>query len=87
MSTDRQRNASESLAMPSNDTPCPKCSGKMQEGFIADRFDNIHRVVSMWVEGAPQKTFWTGLNSKGRKTIEIQTFRCNKCGYLESYAK
>jgi hypothetical protein len=59
----------------------------MQEGFIVDRFDNIHRVVSMWVEGAPRKTFWTGLNLRDRKTIDVQTFRCDKCGYLESYAK
>jgi hypothetical protein len=58
----------------------------MQPGFIADRFDNIHRVVSMWVEGAPQ-TFWTGLSLKGRKTMEVQTLRCDKCGFLESYAK
>jgi ribosomal protein L37E len=24
---------------------------------------------------------------KGRKTIEVQTHRCDKCGFLESYAK
>jgi predicted nucleic-acid-binding Zn-ribbon protein len=66
---------------------CPKCSGNMHEGFIADRFDNIHRVVSTWTEGAPQKTFWTGLRLKGRKTRDVQTLRCDKCGFLESYAK
>ena len=73
--------------MARNEMPCPKCGGRMQQGFIVDRFDNIHRVVSMWVEGAPQKTFWTGLSLKGRKTIDVQTFRCDKCGFLESYAK
>ena len=73
--------------MARNEMPCPKCSGKMQPGFIVDRFDNAHRVVSMWVEGAPQKTFWTGLSLKGRKTIDVQTLRCDGCGFLESYAK
>jgi hypothetical protein len=67
--------------------PCPKCGGRMQEGFIVDRFDKIHRVVSAWVEGTPQKTFWTGLRLKGRKTIEVRALRCDKCGFLESYAK
>ena len=59
----------------------------MQEGFIVDRFDNIHRVVSTWAEGAPRKTFWTGLRLKDRKIIDVQTHRCDKCGFLESYAK
>jgi len=44
----------------------------MHEGFIVDRFDHAHRLVSMWVEGAPERTFWTGLRLKGRKTIEVQ---------------
>jgi hypothetical protein len=67
-------------------TPCPKCSGKMEEGFIYDQFDAI-RLVSKWVEGVPEKSIWTGVKIKGRKTIETQTFRCDKCGFLESYAK
>jgi DNA gyrase inhibitor GyrI len=72
--------------MPRNEMPCPKCSGKMQQGFIIDRLDAV-RQVSTWVEGSPEKSFWMGLSLKGRKTIETQTFRCDKCGFLESYAK
>jgi hypothetical protein len=67
--------------------PCPKCSGRMQEGFIVDRLDNAARQISTWVEGSPEKSFWTGLSLKGRTTIEIETYRCHKCGFLESYAK
>jgi hypothetical protein len=59
----------------------------MQQGFIVDRSENARRLVSTWVEGSPQKAFWTGLSFKGRKTIDVQTFRCDKCGFLESYAK
>ena len=73
--------------MPRNEMPCPKCSGNMQEGFILDRLESAARQISMWVEGAPEKSFWMGLNLKGRKTIEIQTYRCHKCGFLESYAE
>ena len=72
--------------MTHNKTPCPKCSGKMEEGFIYDQFDAI-RLVSKWVEGVPEKSMWTGVKIKGRKTIETRTFRCDKCGFLESYAK
>jgi predicted nucleic-acid-binding Zn-ribbon protein len=75
-----------SPVMARNEMPCPKCSGKMQEGFIYDQSDAI-RLVSKWVEGVPEKSIWTGLKLKGRKTIETRTFRCDKCGFLESYAK
>ena len=68
--------------MPRNETPCPKCSGKMQEGFIYDQSDAI-RLVSKWVEGVPEKSVWTGIKLKGRRTIQTQTFRCDKCGFLE----
>jgi hypothetical protein len=59
----------------------------MQQGFIIDRFDHAARQISTWVEGSPEKTFWTGISLKGRKTIDTRTFRCEKCGFLESYAK
>ena len=72
--------------MARNEMPCPKCSGRMQEGFIYDQSDAI-RLVSKWVEGVPEKSVWTGVKLKGRKTIETRTFRCDKCGFLESYAK
>jgi len=64
--------------MARNEMPCPKCSGKMHDAL---------RLVSKWVEGVPEKSVWTGVKIKGRKTIETQTFRCDKCGFLESYAK
>lgn len=72
--------------MSRNEMPCPKCSGKMQEGFICDHSHGF-RLVSTWVEGAPEKSVWTGVKLKGRKTIEARTFRCDKCGFLEAYAK
>lgn len=72
--------------MDRKELPCPKCSGKMQEGFMLDRQDAL-RQVSTWVEGTPEKSLWTGIRLKGRRTIDTCTFRCDKCGFLESYAK
>jgi hypothetical protein len=58
----------------------------MDEGFIADRIEGGHQ-VPQWVEGAPEKSFWTGLKIKGRSTFPVRTFRCRHCGFLESYAR
>jgi hypothetical protein len=64
---------------------CPKCQASMVEGFVLDKSDN-GRAVSTWLEGAPQKSFWTGIKLRGRKPIEIATWRCTSCGFLESFA-
>lgn len=64
---------------------CPKCNSSMIQGFIADRTDNA-RYVSSWVEGAPRKSFWLGVKLGRSPRIEIQTWRCQRCGFLESYA-
>lgn len=64
---------------------CPKCQASMAEGFVLDRSDS-GRGVSSWIEGTPQKSMWTGIKLKGRTMIEIATWRCSSCGFLESYA-
>ena len=65
---------------------CPKCNGEMIEGFIVDQGYGQTRVAS-WTEGEPQKSIWVGLKLSGKEQIEIETWRCKRCGYLESYAK
>jgi hypothetical protein len=57
----------------------------MAEGFIVDKTHG-GAAVSTWVEGAPRKSFWTGLKLGGTKPIDIVTWRCRRCGFLESYA-
>ena len=65
---------------------CPKCRGSMAEGFILDQAYG-GRLVSGWVEGKPQKSFWVGVKLDGRKPVEIAAWRCTSCGFLENYAK
>jgi hypothetical protein len=65
---------------------CPKCRSRMDEGFIKDETHGS-AYASKWVEGPPEKSFWTGTKIRGKKQVEIATFRCSKCGYLESYAR
>ena len=59
----------------------------MHEGFVLDRGHGNAIGVSKWVEGEPEKSFWTGYKTKDREKFEISTYRCERCGYLESYAQ
>ena len=64
---------------------CPKCSGRMENGFVID-YTHGATLQSQWAEGEPVRSFWTGLKLKGKEKHKISTYRCTKCGYLESYA-
>jgi len=62
---------------------CSKCQRTMEVGFIPDNaFGGIR---SIWIEGLPEKG-WFGMKLKGRRKLEIATYRCTSCGYLEGYA-
>ena len=65
---------------------CPKCTGMMVRGFIPEF---SHRSsVSSWVEGEPEHSFWAaGVKIDVDKVIDIVTYRCAACGFLESYAR
>jgi uncharacterized Fe-S cluster-containing MiaB family protein len=58
----------------------------MSEGFVLDHGDANAASQQKWVEGAPERSFWLGLRTKGRDKFRVRTYRCDKCGYLESYA-
>ena len=57
----------------------------MIEGFIVDHTHG-GSTVSAWVEGEPKKSIWFGVKLKGSTPIDISTWRCRRCGFLESYA-
>jgi hypothetical protein len=59
----------------------------MAEGYVIDVNQHSVRSVSTWVEGAPEKSFWLGLKLGNRAQYKVQTWRCGRCGFLESYAK
>ena len=59
----------------------------MVEGYMLDVTQNGARSVSKWIEGAPAKSFFVGLKISGRANLQIQTWRCGRCGFLENYAK
>ncbi len=66
---------------------CPKCSGSMVEGFVLDQGYG-HVSIPNWREGEPKKSFWHGgVKLAGTTPIEISTWRCKRCGFLENFAE
>lgn len=58
----------------------------MQQGFVPDGGNHGSFAIPQWIEGPPERSFWTGLKLKGRTRIPVTTFRCERCGLLECYA-
>jgi hypothetical protein len=69
---------------------CPRCTKRLQPGFLMEKGNSDQVSVTQWVEGAPETVVWlgfkVGLNVKKRQVLPVTTFRCERCGYLESYA-
>ncbi|MEO6151841.1 MAG: hypothetical protein ABIT09_01105 [Croceibacterium sp.] len=56
----------------------------MEPGFVIDVNRNANG-VSNWLEGPPDKA-WYGLRLRGKRKLPVETWRCTRCAYLESYA-
>jgi hypothetical protein len=59
----------------------------MEQGFLLDLGHANARRQSQWVAGEPETSFWLGLKTSDRPVLEVTTFRCSHCGFLESYAQ
>lgn len=64
---------------------CPKCRGKMDPGFVLDR-NRFEDRQGTWIEGTLELNMWTGTAKSKKEQIPVTTYRCDNCGYLESYA-
>jgi hypothetical protein len=59
----------------------------MDPGFLLDRGHGGARMQMKWVEGPATPAFWPGrVTVRGRGQMPVTTYRCNRCGFLESYA-
>ena len=65
---------------------CTKCGGRMEQGFLLDERDGNMKDVTDWVEGAPEKGWFGTVKVRGKRRLAVETHRCMRCGYLESYA-
>jgi hypothetical protein len=58
----------------------------MEAGFLVD-VGYGKTEVPKWVAGEPVSSFWSaGLKLRGKEQLPVTTYRCRRCGYLESYA-
>jgi hypothetical protein len=58
----------------------------MEEGFLRDQTYGAAEQAK-WVEGRVQRSFWTGIVTRGREELPVISYRCEGCGFLESYAR
>ena len=58
----------------------------MERGFVADMgYGSITQ--GLWVAGEPEKGWLSGsIKVKGKRAFFVETFRCNGCGAVRSYA-
>ena len=66
---------------------CPKCTGSMSVGFVVDQGAYGTAGVSTYQAGQAKVSIWTGVKQNKKEQIAITTLRCNRCGYLENFAK
>lgn len=67
---------------------CPKCEGNMEEGYMLD-YTDYGILQGQWRtrEGVDRKVLFGFKSIPQPKTqLQVTTFRCVKCGFLESYA-
>ena len=58
----------------------------MSDGFVIDEGHGVYK-VSTWQAGEPRKSIWTGIKRPKADQLKISTRRCERCGFLESYAR
>jgi hypothetical protein len=65
---------------------CSKCNLPMDRGFVPDSVSYASR-QSTWFEGAPKvRLLRGGIKRPTASGLPIVTYRCTRCGLLESYA-
>ena len=65
---------------------CNKCGSTMTKGFVME-LPTGRQAVSTWVEGEIDRSLWTGIKFLHKRRAPLATYCCDKCGYLESYAR
>lgn len=65
---------------------CIKCQSSMTRGFVLDHTHGGY-ATNKWVEGEPRRSWIFGLKLGGKRQLDIETWRCTRCGYLENYAR
>ena len=63
---------------------CPKCHGSMDEGFMLDHTHGGYGMPTFVL--GPMRKKWYGIALRGQTKFSVITYRCSRCGFLESHA-
>lgn len=64
---------------------CLRCGAAMETGFVFN--DGHNSTGRAWVKGRPRRGRLGFLKlPRDDERVNVTTYRCPKCGYLESYA-
>jgi hypothetical protein len=68
----------------------PDCGGHMDVGFVFDRYGG-GLLIQRWIKGRPKQGLlhsepMAGYSMTGRECRLVETYRCDHCGLLKSYA-
>lgn len=64
---------------------CLSCSKSLEEGYLQDQGHGAS-YAGAWIAGAPEKSFWGGVKTRGRPRLAVYALRCTSCGLLHLYA-
>lgn len=65
---------------------CQHCKVRMETGFMVDHGHGI-TYPAAWVAGPAKWSRWFGMRVKRSEKVPVTTFRCPRCGRLESFAQ
>lgn len=64
---------------------CGKCGGAMTVGVMVDH-SHGGAYPERWQKGEAIVSKWWGLRQDKKAQLDVETWRCTRCGFLESYA-
>ena len=73
---------------PASDPVCHRCRAPMEQGYTVDRGHGNNQQVGNWARGEPKLRKFLGISYtaavKESDLVAIMTWRCPRCGQLES---
>ena len=73
-------------SVPSTAPECRDCRVAMDAGLMLDRTHGGSE-QPMWIKGTADKGIFGLIKERDRERLPVVTFRCPKCGRLESFAQ
>lgn len=65
---------------------CVQCRRPMDRGYLVDHgYGTVYPLA--WAAGFPKWSRWLGLTLKKKDKVPVATFRCPRCGRLDSFAE